>query len=251
MLHDFFLEACLYEFQILFEIGDGTGSLEKDEACSIKTKQKGLKKKYNKNMELMRNEYWLRQRNSQWQLKVAVKSHNRNEASSNLYRYQEFENLRAIYEKVDELLHAGKKARKLDESKTEPDLQLEKWLVEDCGLRPVSEFVTTRTRYVWKDVFHIEFDKSDFGYNVLEIECVLKPNTDQQSVAQASKELDTICQELGTIPSQSSPAVTYTKLQMHLWKFQPLIHDSLVKHNIFPKVSEDWIKSNCPDLCKA
>ena len=103
--------------------------------------------------KLTGNDYWLRQRDGRWELKVPLSTKGIHERSTDQYRELETET---------EIAH-------------ELSLQIKKNLaeaLETSGFEAFASIVTTRESFQKGD-FHLDFDEMDFGFTTFEVELMV------------------------------------------------------------------------------
>ena len=121
--------------------------------------------------ELVRNDHWLRQRGTKWQLKCPTIE--KASTSVRIDSYEEIEEEKNIFERLAIVL---KVAQSTLSAKTTN-------VVHVFGLKPIAEFESNRTKYRLGS-FTIDLDKTNFGYELGEIE-VMCENKDQMPDATA------------------------------------------------------------------
>jgi len=130
-----------------------------------------------KDYSLTKKNTWLRSRNGRFELKIPLQDVERsNEDASFIDQYDEIETEEEI-----------RKALGISSNKTlSEDL-------ETNGYHPFTTFTTIRKRYK-KEGFTIDLDITSYGYNVTEIELMVKDNSE---VEEATKKIITFAKEKG------------------------------------------------------
>lgn len=108
--------------------------------------------------ELVRNDHWLRQRGTKWQLKCPTTQ--KPSTFIRIDRYEEIETEKNIFERVRIVLNVA--ANILFDEKTNNVAQV-------FGLKPIAEVESFRTKYRLGS-FTIDLDRTNFDYELGEIE---------------------------------------------------------------------------------
>ena len=137
--------------------------------------------------ELTTQGYWLRRRNDQWELKVLARGH---EHQLGMDSYMEFD-------KEEEILKELSRQPPLNENRDTADTFREKTVDEFLTARNCLEFAcytTCRSRYKLPGGVYVDLDQTSFGYDLGELELVLK---DERDAPQAKKAIDEAATMLG------------------------------------------------------
>ena len=125
------------------------------------------------NYQLTRSDYWLRKRGTKWQFKCPTQQQ-KDPNSVTIDRYEELEDEKTICERLAFVLNAESRA----ESSSIIDKSIDN-VVEILGLKPIAEFESFRTKYRL-DMFTIDLDKTNFGYELGEIEIMCEKTSDME-----------------------------------------------------------------------
>jgi adenylate cyclase class IV len=135
--------------------------------------------------ELTRKNYWLRKRHTKWQLKCPTQEEKDRDAVR-IDRYQEIEEEKAI---IDCLAFVPKAKGSSIVGKTTDTV------VEIFGLKPIAQFESFRSKYQL-DSFTIDLDKTNFGYELGEIEVMCENKGEMQ---QATANIFDMAKKLGKL----------------------------------------------------
>ena len=147
-------------------------------------------------------DYWLRRRDSQWELKVP------GQHVGGTAVYTEVEEEGAIAVALTALLAGGEKG---DGRLLLADV------VKVHQLEPCATFGTVRQSFAVPGGFHIDLDTSSFGYGIGEIELMCKGEAE---VASAAKRIGQLGEELGVVMAQHKGHLR-SKVSMVLLKERP------------------------------
>jgi len=111
-----------------------------------------------KDFRLTRADYWLRERDGKWELKVPVRSIATRDGG--IDRYTELESETEI----------------IKELRLPPDNPLNQSLQKE-GIIPFARIVTNRETYQMSE-FHLDFDEMDFGFSTFEVELMVSSPAD-------------------------------------------------------------------------
>ena len=134
----------------------------------------------NADYRLTLSDCWLRQRNGQWEFKVAVSSFQTKSSST---QYSEVTDEKEISRLLIRYLRADESMR---------NLSLEE-LIQKLNLSIFAKFSTTRQTYYLPECT-IDLDLADFGFQVGEIEVMV---ADEKRIAEALRTIDGIAKKLG------------------------------------------------------
>ena len=135
------------------------------------------------NYQLTRSDYWLRKRGRKWQFKCPIQLQ-KDPNSVSIDRYEELEDEKAISERLALVLNA--KSSSIVDKTTDN-------LIEILGLKPIAKFESFRTKYRL-DLFTIDLDKTNFGYELGEIEIMCEKTSDME---QATGKIFDMANKLG------------------------------------------------------
>ncbi|XP_028393347.1 thiamine-triphosphatase-like [Dendronephthya gigantea] len=120
------------------------------------------------------NEHWLRRRDTKWQLKYCTSPGNGTD-SVRIDKFNEVSDESEIHTRLASLLNVDEKSLPLD-SKVTSDV------VKALGLKPIAEFETFRGKYKL-GAFTIDLDRTNFGYELGEIELTCEKQSEMESAA--------------------------------------------------------------------
>ena len=124
--------------------------------------------------ELIAKDWWLRQRDSAWELKVALQDRNNANHHKHFDQYEEVTNERDICNRLEiALVETMVKSLK------------------DARYVPIAKIGTIREKYT-KDGFYLDIDEADFGYSICEVEGEAK---DETGIQQVSKSIETFAKK--------------------------------------------------------
>ncbi|CAL9697822.1 unnamed protein product [Knipowitschia caucasica] len=214
--------------------------LEKTAAC---VSQKEFHDEYfdTTNFSLTLQDFWLRKRKGCWELKCPM-CRGQSKLEELCTRYREITDVTEIQQCVREVLQDSKSSLDIEakKKKTDDDVQSqnqvvtadgrsthqdETWL-NDMDLKCFAEFTTVRRSFSLKeDGVQVDLDQADFGYNVGEIEVLVKEDRDVQS---ALEKIENAAQKLGLTGNQKTPG----KMHVFLRRYLPSHYDALRKAHI-------------------
>ena len=151
---------------------------------------------------LLKEDFWLRQRNGDWELKYPVGTRSRDGKGSTIYH--ETSCVDDIMLKIQPILEmAGTFLKLLIFYKKNRYIGIEFLildksfidLINEKILEPFAHLETRRKNYN-KDDLNVVIDATDWGHIVGEIEVMV---TDQQQIAEASKRIEDLGKELGIV----------------------------------------------------
>lgn len=210
----------------------------------------------NQSHDLIVNNYWLRCRDGQWQLKCPPTDTQDLEYLCTL-QYAEYDQPSDILKQVKYVLAKSHRLREstsggsteqvkpdnlttrftsgdqLQESGVQSHTPLDEILKNDSGdnelkiflrrndFKPFANFRTKRTKYRVGDDITVDLDVADFGYSVGEIEVMVKTGQPRE---EAFKKINDFAQKLGVYGEENVPG----KLVMYLEKHQLELY-SLIK----------------------
>lgn len=134
--------------------------------------------------ELVRNEHWLRQRGTTWQLKCPTVE--KALTSVRIDRYEEIEDEKTIFKRLAIALKVSPNVLFTNTTNN---------VVQVFGLKPIAEFESSRTKYRMGS-FTIDLDRTNFGYELGEIELMCEKK-DQMS--EATEKIFDIAGKLGEL----------------------------------------------------
>jgi predicted adenylyl cyclase CyaB len=154
-----------------------------------------------KNYRLTKNDYWFRQRQDKWELKVPL---NKESISNRLTdQYHELES-------DDEIVAELNLPKGVDISES----------IARMGYEPFAKIVTTRESYQKGD-FHLDFDEMDFGFTTFEAELMVKSN---KEVPLAEKRILNFAVEHGITENKGRG-----KVIEYLARFKPKHYEALLQ----------------------
>ena len=112
---------------------------------------------------LTSNDHWLRKRDNQWELKCSLSSKGE-QSSVKIDQYEEFSNETEIIYHLS--LNPDVDSKRLQGKSTVEDA------IDVLGIKPIATFDTFRVKYQLPGGFHIDLDKTNFGYELGEIELI-------------------------------------------------------------------------------
>lgn len=154
--------------------------------------------------DLTCRDYWLRERNGRWELKVPLNSENIGERLTDQYR--ELENEEEIVRQLD----------------LRPGLSFVVALKEK-RIEPFVTMVTTRESFE-KDGFHFDFDEMDFGFVTFEAELMVK---DVKEISLAEKRLMGLAEIYGIKSTKGRG-----KVIEYLARYSPRHYEALVRAGV-------------------
>ncbi|XP_077982586.1 thiamine-triphosphatase-like [Glandiceps talaboti] len=150
-------------------------------------------------------DFWLRQREGQWELKSPPEHR---DVESKSAQYAETSAADEILQKISAILKTRSLVSECD-SETADQIAV---FVKQCGLKPFAVFRTDRKTYTLDGGFHIDLDETDFGYRVGEIELTVEQDGD---VAAALQKIDAVAEKLGFTSVTRVPGKMDAYLQKH------------------------------------
>jgi adenylate cyclase class IV len=133
--------------------------------------------------QLARNDFWLRKRDTKWQFKCPTQLE-KHPDSVRIDRYEEIEDEKTICERLALVLNA--------EITSIADKTADS-VVVFLGLKPLAKFESFRSKYRL-DSFTIDLDKTNFGYELGEIELMCEKTSD---IEQATANIFEMAGKLG------------------------------------------------------
>ncbi len=153
---------------------------------------------------LTAKDYWLRQRDGKWELKVPMNSERIDKRATDQYRELETEE-----EIIAELkLAIGSRVHDA---------------VRSAGYAPLATIVTHRETYQ-KDGFHLDFDEMDFGYTTFEAELMVQ---NPEEVQGAEKRIMEFARAYDIAATAS-----HGKVIEYLFRYKPEHYSALVKSGV-------------------
>nr|XP_054748929.1 thiamine-triphosphatase-like [Lytechinus pictus] len=149
----------------------------------------------NENYSLTKEDFWLRRRNDQWELKMPPK--NRQDESASCTQYKEVTNEHDI---VTEMAAILCNSSPNDDAVNGNDQIYEakdvETMITKFGLEPFAELKTNRKNYRMNDEISITIDETDFGFQVGEIEMMVQ-SSDADVISDAVAKIEGVAQSLG------------------------------------------------------
>ena len=181
----------MIEIEKNFDLRDGEKEKLIDGAVFLVGKQFTDVYYDNRDLEPSLKDYWLRTRDSKWELKVPLNPDKEENRKTDQYR--ELETEREIIEAL------GFSFESLSDE------------LKQKGFEPLATITTKRESYE-RDGFHIDFDEADFGYSTCEIEYMIE---DASQISLAENKIITFAEILGL-----SNAKGKGKLTVYLERFK-------------------------------
>lgn len=145
-----------------------------------------------KDFSLAKKDWWLRLRNAEWELKVPIRSVSGGQRAQTTTQYTELSTEKEIEEKLGIPLNS---------------------------FHPFASFITHREKYA-KEGFHIDLDRTDFEFEIAEIELMVA--TEEQAQEASSRIIEFAKRhKLSQKPAQG-------KVMEYLRRFKPNAHEVIV-----------------------
>ena len=156
---------------------------------------------------LTAKDYWLRQRDGKWELKVPL---NGTAANRETDQYRELEDQKEI-------------ARELELPGNAP-FQKE---IQNIGARPFATIVTNRKRYQKGD-FHLDFDEMDFGFSTFEAELMIE---NEKDIPAAEQKIMDFAREYGIASTPGAGKVIVFIERNNLAHYNALLKSGVVREH--------------------
>ncbi|XP_072169634.1 thiamine-triphosphatase-like [Diadema setosum] len=148
------------------------------------------------NYSLTKRDYWLRCRNSKWELKMPPKNR---QDDSDCTQYQEVTTETDIVAQLSAILSTENADVVNGNEQCTKDIsesQLVETFVKRRGLEPFAVFTSNRKNYSFQGGISVTVDEADFGFQVGEIEMMVEEN-DGEMISKAIADIHTLAESLG------------------------------------------------------
>ncbi len=157
---------------------------------------------------LTTKDYWLRQRDGRWELKIPINGTVANRATDQ-YRELESEN-----EIASALELPGQAPLKKE--------------LRDIGCAPFATIMTTRESYQ-KDEFHLDFDEMDFGFTTFEVELMIE---NEMEIPVAEEKIMSFAEEYGIAATPGAGKVIEFLHRKSMPHYNALLQAGVVRKHV-------------------
>ncbi|HEY4495957.1 MAG TPA: CYTH domain-containing protein [Candidatus Paceibacterota bacterium] len=157
--------------------------------------------------KLTTNDFWLRQRDDKWELKVPIKNIAIQDGA--IDRYHELEKEKDIAKKLKNYF----------------DISFDKGLREKI-LTPFATIVTKRETYQ-KNEFHLDFDEMDFGFLTFEAELMI---SDEREINDAERKIKEFAENYDIDPTKGRGKVIEYLFRKNPNHYQSLVNAGVIRN---------------------